>query len=108
MAKNIDAVDKLPFHSYQRPMARTTKKKATIRKPGSVGTLKKRRPPKTKPVTPPDPPILAKCYFCPREVDEGEFKCEGCGEVVCDTCDELSPWGKHEPFEHTADGSEED
>jgi hypothetical protein len=89
-------------------MARTTKKKATIRKPGSVGTLKKRRPPKTKPVTPPDPPILAKCYFCPREVDEGEFKCEGCGEVVCDTCDELSPWGKHEPFEHTADGSEED
>ena len=90
-------------------MARTTKKKATIRKPGSVGTLQKsRKPPRQKAKVEVPEKEMAKCYFCPKEVDKAEFECSGCGEVVCDDCDELQPWGKHEPFEHTADGSEED
>lgn len=88
-------------------MARTTKKKATIRKPTSIGTLRKKQPSMTKKVEAPEKQ-RAKCYFCPKEVDKDEFECSGCGEVICEDCDELQPWGKHEPFEHTADGSEHD
>jgi hypothetical protein len=83
-------------------MARTTKKR-TIRRPSGTIQRKPRRPP--KPATLPD---LAPCYFCKRDVLRPEFECAGCGEVVCDDCDELAPWGAHDPFEHTAAGSDRD
>jgi hypothetical protein len=88
-------------------MARTTKKRTqTIRRP--TGTLQRKKKPGPKPKLAQPEKVLAKCYFCPKEVDKNEFECSGCGEVVCDDCDELQPWGRHEPFEHTADGTEDD
>lgn len=83
-------------------MARTSRR-TTIRRP--TGTIVGKRKKPAKKVEPPAK-VLVKCHFCERKVDEGEFRCEGCGEVVCDQCDELSPWGRHEPFEHTAEGVE--
>jgi hypothetical protein len=52
--------------------------------------------PKQKPAA-----VLAPCYFCNKKVDEHEYLCAGCDQVICDDCEgENPPWGEHEPEEH--------
>jgi hypothetical protein len=91
-------------------MAKTTKRHTIRRNPGTLSRVKKPGPKKKMKLVDDGALIrkeLAPCYFCKREVDKNEYECSGCGQVVCDQCDELQPWGRHEPFEHTADGSED-
>lgn len=79
-------------------MAKTTRKQATVRKPAEAEAKKQRvaKPDSSKAKEP--------CYFCEALVVVPDFKCQGCGEVVCDTCDELAPWGRHDVHEHCAEG----
>ena len=95
-------------------MAKTTKRHTIRRNPGTLSRVRKPGPKKRdRGAQEEHGSQVAErekvpCYFCKREVDKNEYECSGCGQVVCDQCDELQPWGRHEPFEHTADGSEED
>lgn len=49
--------------------------------------------------------VLAPCYFCNKKVDEKEYLCGGCDQVVCDTCEVNPdmPWGDHDPAVHQQD-----
>ena len=43
------------------------------------------------------------CYFCEltfTKDDAKEFYCSGCGEHVCEDCNETSVMGNHEVEEH--------
>lgn len=42
------------------------------------------------------------CHFCGKEVDS-DFYCYGCGEYVCEECDEKEPWGPHSIEDHKND-----
>lgn len=47
---------------------------------------------------------MAICYFCPTEVDDGDY-CHGCREYVCEDCDEVSLMGPapHDVEDHQKD-----
>jgi uncharacterized membrane protein len=49
--------------------------------------------------------VLAACYFCNKKVDEKEYLCGGCDQVVCDQCEvnPNMPWGEHDPMVHRDD-----
>lgn len=83
-------------------MGRTMKKR-TINHQGSTGTIVTKKKPLKKKTVVEVPPVkeMAACYFCKKEVEKAEFECSGCGEVVCDPCDEFQPWGSHDVEEHT-------
>lgn len=48
-----------------------------------------------------------RCYFCDCEVTEDDY-CSGCGEYICETCDETGAMGDHEPEHHQEIDEEED
>jgi len=54
----------------------------------------------------PRPDQKERCYFCGADVHEGDSPatnpnyCHGCGEYVCDSCDETGPMGFHDVMEH--------
>jgi hypothetical protein len=82
-------------------------KRLTIRRnPGTLSRAKKPGPKRKAKV---ETPALTEepCYFCKALVLVPDFRCAGCGEVVCDRCDEFAPWGKHDVHEHSADGSDD-
>jgi len=44
---------------------------------------------------------LAPCHFCNKPVDADDTKCHGCGEHVCDTCEQNHTlMGQHDVTEH--------
>jgi hypothetical protein len=68
---------------------RIVKKKAKV-------TPRVRDKKKTKPAA-----VLAPCYFCDKKVDENEYLCGGCDQVICDACEgDNPPMGDHSPEEH--------
>lgn len=42
---------------------------------------------------------MAKCYFCHKEVSDDNY-CYGCGEYICDSCDNDIQVGDHEVEDH--------
>lgn len=40
-----------------------------------------------------------RCYFCGKIVD-AEMYCHGCGNFVCDECDETGVFGNHNVEDH--------
>jgi hypothetical protein len=79
---------------------------------GRVRVVKKKT--KAAPPKPRDKPkrtpavVLAACYFCNKKVDEQEYLCGGCNEVICEKCDRLAPpSGDHMPEEHQAEADDD-
>jgi len=40
------------------------------------------------------------CALCKKPGLTEEDRCMGCGYLVCEDCDENSPWGQHLVIEH--------
>jgi hypothetical protein len=69
-----------------------------VKKKAKATVLVKKKRPRDKPKGP-----MAACYFCKKMVDEREYLCGGCNQVICDgsQCDQgIAPWGEHEPEAH--------
>jgi len=56
------------------------------------------------------PPKIPICYFCEKNVEEGNY-CYGCKHYVCEDCDKAGidiPLGGHDVEDHQPEGEDEE